>query len=62
MILGAAVGALLARTFGARALWLVSMAALVTLFIPCPLQLAVDGGGLDGAAGEIATLQCTKIC
>ncbi|MBB6488125.1 YoaK family protein [Rhizobium lusitanum] len=42
MISGAVIGALLARTFGAHALWLVSMVALAlalsTLFIPRPLQ------------------------
>jgi len=42
MISGAIIGALLAGAFGAHALWLVSMVALVlalsTLFIPRPLQ------------------------
>lgn len=42
MISGAVIGALLASALGARALWLVSMVALVlalsTLFIPRPLQ------------------------
>ncbi|MGY5780531.1 YoaK family protein [Rhizobium sp. LEGMi135b] len=42
MISGAVIGALLANALGARALWLVSIVALVlalvTLFIPRPLQ------------------------
>ncbi len=38
MISGAVIGAFLARTFGSHTLWLVSMVALVTLFIPRPLQ------------------------
>jgi uncharacterized membrane protein YoaK (UPF0700 family) len=42
MIIGAVLGALLARAFGSHALWLVSMIALAlaftTLFIPRPLQ------------------------
>lgn len=42
MIVGAVLGALLAGSFGSHALWLVSMVALllalVTLFIPRPLQ------------------------